>query len=71
MYGNFVGIDISGKRTRAVLIKRGLREVKLLKTLSADDLGNPEKAGKDLAALLGDSSILGYNFIAEITDSPL
>ncbi len=68
MYGNFVGIDISGNNTRAVLIKRGLRETKFLKTIS---LGTAMGSEKSLSELLGDSSVLGYNFVAGIKELPL
>ncbi len=36
MYGRFVGLDISRKDIRVSLIKRGLRDVQLLQTISAE-----------------------------------
>lgn len=46
MYGRFVGLDIGKTAVRACLIKRGLRDVQLLQTLSVPlkkgDLENPE-----------------------------
>ena len=35
MYGRFVGLDIGKSVVRVCLIKRGLRDVQLLQTLSA------------------------------------
>lgn len=68
MYGNFVGIDISGNKTRAVLIKRGIRETRFLKTIS---LPLSESFEKEIFALLGDNSVFGYNFITGINEPPL
>lgn len=68
MYGNFVGIDISGNNTRAVLIKRGLRETRFLKTIS---LPTGEDTVKSLPGVLGENTVLGYNFVTGMKKPPL
>lgn len=66
MYGNFVGIDISGNNARAVIVRRGLREEKMVKYFSSDSLSE-----FDILEHLSDNTILGYNFVAAINHAPI
>ena len=70
MYGRFAGLDVGRKGTRISLIKRGLRETRLLRTIhssSLDEVFNDKSLSRgDLAVSLASSPVsirsIGFPF---------
>ncbi|NIP30002.1 MAG: hypothetical protein GTO02_07270 [Candidatus Dadabacteria bacterium] len=72
MFGNFVGIDISGNTAKAVLINKGLREVKLLKTLITEFSREDEVSFSEFKRLLSGKFIpQNAKIITGISSTPL
>ncbi len=71
MYGRFVGLDIGKTAARVSLIKRGLRDVQLLQTLSVpiteEQLQNPEY----LAELFKENSLPRGDVAVSLNDNPI
>ena len=72
MFGYFVGIDISRNTAKAVLIKRGYKEVKLQKTLFTEFSREDENSVNELKKLLHEKFIPpNAQIITAINDNPL
>lgn len=70
MYGRFVGLDIGSKDIKVSLIKRGLRDVQLLQTISTEISPSPEGDSDSLAEVFKAYSLPKGDIAASIFKNP-
>lgn len=70
MYGRFVGLDIGRKDIRVSLIKRGLRDVQLLQTISVERWPSADGDSDSLAEMFKAYSLPKGDIAASISETP-
>ena len=70
MYGRFVGLDIGSKDIRVSLIKRGLRDVQLLQTVTTERSPSPTGDSDSLSETFKAYSLPKGDIACSISDNP-
>ncbi|MEM7009311.1 MAG: hypothetical protein AAF462_09290 [Thermodesulfobacteriota bacterium] len=70
MYGRFVGLDIGSKNIRVSLIKRGLRDVQLLQTISVERSSSEVGDSDSIAEIFKAYSLPKGDIAASISENP-
>ncbi len=71
MYGKFVGLDIGSDSIKVVLVKRGLKDTKLVQTISLKTPKSPEEISEKIKTAFTENSLPRTDIATSLPNNPI